>query len=200
LLIIKKYKVGEVYASNKVGIWYGATIRGEHQPVRIGEFSTIGDYTTIHTFTSMGIGVPSSVNIGKNVHIGNNCSLTSCIIDDDCVIGQGSIIAEGSRLERGCVLQPYSVIPPGRLIPAGQVWGGSPVKFIKEVDEKTKLKNYEKSYTLIEHAMKHLENIALPLKLKEIDELSYIGVPVDKEEYKMLCGPKVNEKAAQLPK
>ena len=35
--------VGDVFLSKYVTIWYGATLRGELNPIRIGHFSSIGD-------------------------------------------------------------------------------------------------------------------------------------------------------------
>ena len=172
--------VGEVYISNNSGVWYGATIRGEHQPVRIGEFSTIGDYTFINTFSSLGLGIPSSVNIGKNVYIGSNCTLCSCIVDDECVISPGCTILEGARLERGCVIAPYSVVPPGRLIPSGQLWGGSPVSYIKDIDISKRMEYYKKSYKYVEHSKEHIKQIAGPIKELEAIEASRIGFFPDK--------------------
>lgn len=122
-------------------------IRAEINPVRIGHFSSIGDGTVINTACALPHGISASVNIGKNVTIEPNCSIYSCIIDDDVVIGHGSIIMQGARLERGCHVLPNSVVQPGRLIPAGQVWGGSPVKFVRNLTQEEQVQNYAKSYT-----------------------------------------------------
>ena len=127
--------VGSVFLSKYSTVWYGVTIRGELNPVRIGHFSSVGDGSTIHTSHSLPHGMSASVNIGKNVTIGSNCNIHSCIIDDDCVIGHNSIIQQGARLERGCQILPNSVVKAGALIPAGQVWGGNPVTFVRELSE-----------------------------------------------------------------
>jgi carbonic anhydrase/acetyltransferase-like protein (isoleucine patch superfamily) len=37
--------VGEVIISKFATVWYGATIRAEMHPVRIGHFTSIGDMT-----------------------------------------------------------------------------------------------------------------------------------------------------------
>ena len=84
--------VGNVFLSKYSTIWYGATLRGDMNPVRVGHFSSIGDGCTVNTFHSLPHGMPASVNIGKNVTIENGCNIHSCIIDDDCVIGENSVI------------------------------------------------------------------------------------------------------------
>jgi carbonic anhydrase/acetyltransferase-like protein (isoleucine patch superfamily) len=79
--------VGDVSLSKYSTVWYGVTIRGELNPVRVGHFSSIGDGSTIHTNHSLDHGIAASVNIGKNVSIGADCNIHCCIIDDDVVIG-----------------------------------------------------------------------------------------------------------------
>lgn len=138
--------VGNVFLSKYATVWYGVTIRGELNPVRIGHFTSIGDGCTIHTAHSLTHGVASSCNIGKNVTIEADCNLHSCIIDDDVVIGQNSIIQQGARLERGCHILPNSIVKAGSLIPAGQVWGGDPATFVRELNDQELIDNYAKSY------------------------------------------------------
>ncbi len=138
--------IGDVIISKWATIWYNVTIRGEYNPVRIGQFTSIGDGTTINSAHSLPHGIASSVNIGKNVTIEARCSLHSCIIDDDCVIGENSVVMQGARIERGAVILPNSVVPPGRLVPGGQVWGGNPITFVRTLTEQEQLDNYAASY------------------------------------------------------
>lgn len=126
--------IGDVIVSKWATVWYNVTIRAEFNAVRIGHFTSIGDNTKIYTAHALPHGLAASVNIGKNVVIEAGCCINSCIIDDDCVIGANTVIGQGARLERGCHVLPGSIIPPGRLIPAGQVWGGNPVKFVRQLN------------------------------------------------------------------
>lgn len=43
---------------------------------------------------------------------------------------------EGVRIGNGVILDPNSVVPPGRMIPDNQHWGGNPIKFIREVEDR----------------------------------------------------------------
>lgn len=90
--------------------------------------------------------MPAKVHIGKNVTIGAGSTIYSAYIDDDAVIGDKSVIMEGARLEKGCQVLPGSVVPPGRLIPTKQLWGGNPVRFVKDLDVGEVWANYTKSY------------------------------------------------------
>ena len=90
--------------------------------------------------------MPANVTIGKNCSIGAKCTLYSCHLEEDVVVGDRCVILEGARLEKGSQIAPGSVVPPGRLIPAKQLWGGNPVKFIKDLNIGEVWANYTKSY------------------------------------------------------
>ena len=45
--------VGSVFLSKYATVWYGVTIRGDVNPVRIGHFTSIGDGCTINTNHSL---------------------------------------------------------------------------------------------------------------------------------------------------
>lgn len=45
---------------------------------------------------------------------------------------------EGARIGDGVILDPNSVVPPGRIIPDNEHWGGNPIKFIREVEDRDK--------------------------------------------------------------
>jgi len=100
----------------------------------------------IHTAASLPTGMPSRVTILDNVNIGARCTLYSCYIEEDVKIGDRCVILEGARIEKGAQIAPGSVVPPGRLIPSKQLWGGNPVKFIKDLNIAEYWSNYSKSY------------------------------------------------------
>ena len=45
--------VGNVIVSKYATVWYGAVLRGDMHPVRIGHFTSVGDRTTIRTDHSL---------------------------------------------------------------------------------------------------------------------------------------------------
>ena len=88
----------------------------------------------------------AAVEIGNNVTVGAGSTLYSCHIEEDVSIGEKCVVLEGARIEKGAQLAAGSVVPPGRLIPTKQLWGGNPVKFIKDLDVGECWANYTKSY------------------------------------------------------
>mmetsp|Transcript_32944 Transcript_32944/g.75363 ORF Transcript_32944/g.75363 Transcript_32944/m.75363 type:complete len:160 (-) Transcript_32944:62-541(-) len=113
---------------------YDCVVRGDLSSVFIASHSTIMDKTVITTSDKVGTGFRPNVEIGRHVVVGHNCHLRSCVIQDNAQIGDGAIVLEGSVVEKYSILEPGSVVPPGRRIPASQVWGGVPVRFIRDRD------------------------------------------------------------------
>lgn len=112
----------------------------------IGNFSSVGDNCVLHTAAALPTGMSAVLHIGNNCTIGAGSTLYSCHVEDDVVIGDKSVILEGARIEKSAQIAPGSVVPPGRLIPTKQLWGGNPVKFIKDLDIGEVWANYTKSY------------------------------------------------------
>ncbi|EGR31303.1 hypothetical protein IMG5_113400 [Ichthyophthirius multifiliis] len=136
--------IGDVFLGQNTSIGYGSTLRADLNPIRVGHNTNIGDKTVISNVDTLPSGIPTSTTIGNNVNIEDNVVLQSCIIDDFVTIGISSIVLEGSQLERGCVIAPNSFVPAGHLIPAYQLWGGSPVRYIRDLTTEEKQQYFKK--------------------------------------------------------
>ena len=84
--------IGNVTLKKDANVWFNATLRGDVEPITIGEGSNIQDGSVIHTDP----GCPAT--IGKNVTVGHLVMLHGCIIEDDCLIGIGSTILNKARI------------------------------------------------------------------------------------------------------
>lgn len=52
-----------------------------------------------------------------------------------CTVGQSAVVFPGATMEPGSVLGALSLLPKGRTLPAGTVWGGNPLREIREDGE-----------------------------------------------------------------
>ena len=148
--------VGEVYILENCAIWYNVVIRGDINQVLIASHTSVGDNTVIHTASSLPTGIPASVFIGNHCIIQNNCSIYSCILEDKVFIGYNTVISEGCRIEAGAIVLPNSVVPPGRVIPSNQIWGGNPVRFVRDANESEIFNNYIQTYQQWSLASQHV--------------------------------------------
>ena len=73
--------IGNVTLEKDANVWFNATLRGDVEPITIGEGSNIQDGSVIHTDP----GCPTIV--GNGVTVGHMVMLHGCEISDDCIIG-----------------------------------------------------------------------------------------------------------------
>ena len=140
--------IGRVELKKNSNIWFNTTLRGDLEPIIIGENSNIQDGSVIHTDP----GCPST--IGKNVTVGHLVMLHGCIIEDDCLIGIGSTILNKAKIGKNSIIGANALITENKVIPERSLVIGSPGKVIRQVtDEEIKhikenaehyVKNYKK--------------------------------------------------------
>jgi carbonic anhydrase/acetyltransferase-like protein (isoleucine patch superfamily) len=119
--------MGNVILKANASIWYGCVLRGDNDPITIGENSNIQDLSVIHT----DIGAP--VTIGANVTVGHRVILHGCEIGDDTLIGMGSTILNRVKIGKNCIIGANALIAEGKEIPDNSLVMGAPGKVIKDV-------------------------------------------------------------------
>ena len=140
--------IGNVTLKKDANVWFNATLRGDVEPISIGEGSNIQDGSVIHTDP----GCPAT--IGKNVTVGHLVMLHGCTIEDDCLIGIGSTILNKAKIGKNSIIGANALITENKIIPERSLVIGSPGKIIRQVtDEEIKhikenaehyVKNYKK--------------------------------------------------------
>ncbi|WP_306257600.1 gamma carbonic anhydrase family protein [Pararhizobium sp. IMCC21322] len=137
--------IGNVKLGPKVGIWFGAVLRGDNELIIIGEGTNIQEHTMVHTDP----GFPAT--IGKNCTIGHRAIIHGCTIDDNSLIGMGAIVLNGAHIGKNCLIGAGALIPEGKNIPDNSLVVGMPGKVIRTLtdDDASKLTasalNYQKN-------------------------------------------------------
>ncbi|MDQ5941472.1 MAG: hypothetical protein QG572_285, partial [Pseudomonadota bacterium] len=103
--------IGDVRLAAGSSIWWNAVLRGDNDPISIGENSNIQDGSVLHTDE----GVP--MNIGANVTVGHLVMLHGCTVGDGSLIGIGSIILNRAVIGRGSIVGANTLIPEGKTYP-----------------------------------------------------------------------------------
>lgn len=117
--------MGHVILKENASIWYGAVVRGDNDPITIGEDSNVQDGSVLHTDE----GVPLS--IGRGVTIGHQAMLHGCTVGDYSLIGIGATILNGARIGSNCVIGAHALITEGKDIPDNSLVVGSPGRVAK---------------------------------------------------------------------
>ena len=97
--------IGKVELKKDSNIWFNVTLRGDVEPITIGEGSNVQDGSVIHTDP----GCP--VIIGRNVTIGHLVMLHGCVIEDDCLIGIGSTILNKAKIGKNSIIGANALAP-----------------------------------------------------------------------------------------
>ena len=121
--------VGRVILKKNASIWFGSVLRGDNDPIVIGENSNIQDGSVLHTDTG------SPLTIGDNVTVGHKVMLHGCTIGDNSLIGIGSVILNGAVIGKNCLIGANALITEGKVIPDNSVVMGAPGKVVRELDE-----------------------------------------------------------------
>ncbi len=119
--------VGRVVLKNNASVWFGAVLRGDNEPVTIGENSNVQDNAVLHT----GMGDPCIV--GRNVTVGHMAMLHGCVIGDNTLIGMGSVILDGAKIGNNCLIGAKALVGPGKEIPDNSVVMGAPGQVVRQV-------------------------------------------------------------------
>jgi len=120
--------IGKIVLEDGASVWFGATLRGDNEEIRLGLGSNIQENCVLHT----DIGYP--LVIGANCTIGHKAMLHGCTIGDGSLIGMGATILNGARIGKGCLIGAGALITEGKDIPDGSLVMGTPGKVVRQLD------------------------------------------------------------------
>lgn len=124
--------IGDVELKENASVWFGAVLRGDNEPIVIGENSNVQDNSILHTDPG------SPLIIGKNCLIGHNVMLHGCLIGDGTLIGIGANVLDGSKIGKNCLIGAQSLIREKQEIPDNSVVIGAPGKVVREISPELK--------------------------------------------------------------
>lgn len=121
--------IGDVRLAANVSIWFNAVLRGDNDPITIGENTNIQDGSVLHTDE----GVP--MNLGRDITVGHMVMLHGCMIGDGTLVGIKSVVLNGAVIGKHCLIGANTLIPEGKVIPDRSLVMGSPGKVVRELTD-----------------------------------------------------------------
>ncbi|WP_297696873.1 gamma carbonic anhydrase family protein [Phenylobacterium sp.] len=137
--------IGRVILKKNASVWFGATLRGDNDPITVGENSNVQDGSVCHTDHG------SPLVIGANVTVGHMVMLHGCTIGANSLVGIGSIVLNGARIGKNCLIGANCLITEGKEIPDNSLVMGAPGKVVREVSQ-------EQARMLAAGALHYVEN------------------------------------------
>lgn len=139
--------MGLVLLKKGASVWFNAVIRGDGEPITIGENANVQDGAVLHTDP----GCP--VVVGANVTVGHKVVLHGCEIGENSLIGINAVVLNRARIGRNCLIGANALITEGKEIPDNSLVMGSPGKVVRELTG-------EEIDGLLESATHYRENAA----------------------------------------
>lgn len=118
---------GRVILGARASVWFGCVVRGDLEPIAIGDETNVQDLTVVHVDR----GYP--VRVGNRVTIGHRAVIHGCDVGDDAVIGMGAVLLSGSRVGRGALVAAGAVLRERFEVPPGTIAAGVPAVVRGEV-------------------------------------------------------------------
>ena len=121
--------IGQVTLGERVTVMSGAVIRGDNEPVVIGDDSNIQEGCVLHTDP----GLP--LTLGKGVTVGHQVMLHGCTIGDGTLIGIQAVVLNNTVVGKDCLVGAGAVLTENKNFPDRSVIFGAPAKPVREVTE-----------------------------------------------------------------
>jgi carbonic anhydrase/acetyltransferase-like protein (isoleucine patch superfamily) len=138
---------GDVSIGANTSVWYGVTIRGDVNIIRIGANTNIQDGSVIHVST-----YGQGTFIGDNVTVGHMALLHDCRIEGWGYVGMGAIVMDKAVVQSKAFVAAGALVTPGKVVPSGQLWAGRPAKYLRDLTDE--------DYKTIEWSAPHYVRVA----------------------------------------
>lgn len=121
---------GDVTVGENCTILFGAVLRGDIQPIRIGSGSNIQDHAMLHSSNGL-----QDCIVGEHVTVGHHAILHGCTVSSHCIIGMGSTILDGAVIGEYSIVGANSLVSMNKKFPPRSLILGSPAKVVRELTE-----------------------------------------------------------------
>lgn len=135
--------IGDVEVGNDCSIWFGTTVRGDVNLIRIGSRTNVQDNCTIHVTHERWPTV-----IAEEVTIGHGAIVHGCIVHRGALIGMGSRVLDGAVVGESALVGAGALVPEGMKVPPRTLVVGVPARVKRPLtdDELAKLEQSWKNY------------------------------------------------------
>ena len=148
--------IGTVELGEESSVWFGAVLRGDNEPIRIGARSNIQDGSVLHTDPSF----PTTV--GEDVTVGHRVILHGCTVEDGCTIGMGAVLLNGCRVGAHSLVAAGALLPEGREYPPGSLIMGMPARAVRELTAEERLRVAEGAEIYVRNARRFQAHLRTP--------------------------------------
>ncbi len=121
---------GDVLLAKGVSVWFGAVLRGDIAPIRVGEDTNIQDNCVLHVDRRM------PCVLKKGIIMGHQATAHACTVEGGVLIGIGARILSGARVGAFSLIGAGAIVREGAKIPPRSLVLGVPGKVVRQLTSK----------------------------------------------------------------
>jgi carbonic anhydrase/acetyltransferase-like protein (isoleucine patch superfamily) len=120
--------IGDVEVGPQSSVWFGAVLRGDNGPIRIGARTSIQDNAVVH------VSEHGATLVGDDVTVGHCAVMEDCDVKRYALIGSNATLLNGCTIGEGALVAAGSVVGQNAQIPARVVAAGAPATVKKPIE------------------------------------------------------------------
>lgn len=141
--------VGDVALAEDASVWYGAVVRGDAGPIRIGPGSNVQDCAVLHTDKGF------DLTLGRGVTVGHAAVVHGAQVGDNVVIGMHATLLNGCRVGANSIIGAGALVREGQIIPENSLVVGCPARVLRQVSPEQLENNRWNARHYVELAKEH---------------------------------------------
>jgi carbonic anhydrase/acetyltransferase-like protein (isoleucine patch superfamily) len=122
--------IGRIVLKRNASVWFNAVLRGDNEPIVVGENSNIQDGAVLHT------DLGSPLTIGADCTIGHMAMLHGCTLADHVLVGIKATLLNGARVGRYTLIGAHALITENKNFGEGLLLAGAPARVVRPLDDK----------------------------------------------------------------
>lgn len=116
--------IGDVVVESGASIWFGAVLRADDAPIRIGANANVQDNVVIH------VGEGGGALLEAEVSVGHGAVVHNCTVRRGAVVGMQSCIQDAAEVGARAMVAAGTVVPEGFVVPDEHTVAGVPARVL----------------------------------------------------------------------
>lgn len=121
--------IGDVHLAADTSVWACAVLRGDNEPIVVGEGSNVQEGAVMHTDP----GCP--LTVGPGVTIGHQAMLHGCTVGEGSLIGIQAVVLNRAVIGKECLVGAGAVVTEGKVFPDRSLILGAPAKVVRTLTD-----------------------------------------------------------------
>jgi carbonic anhydrase/acetyltransferase-like protein (isoleucine patch superfamily) len=126
--------MGTVRLAEGSSVWSQASLRGDNEPIVIGERSNVQEGAVLHT------DIGFALTVGTDVTIGHQAMLHGCTVGDGALIGIQAVVLNGAVIGKECLVGAGALVTEGKVFEDGMLILGQPAKAVRPLTDAEKIR------------------------------------------------------------